>query len=313
MFMAPITISLIVPVYGVEAYIQKFADSAFSQTYQDIEFIFVNDGTKDRSIELLREIISEKYSNWKDRVKIIEKENAGLPAARRDGLLHATGDYVWHVDPDDWLEPDAVESIVSRIKETCADIVVFDFFKEYSNRSVVKRGGHFPSNAQSEYMWSMFNHNSYPCVWNKCVKRSLYSDDRLIFPKYSYAEDAFLTTQLVGLSSYLAFLDKPLYHYRKTNPNAITRQNIRRRHKEYVLNMVSLYEHYKTLPPERYLLAPIHDALLIKLGWYSLIHGIDLFQSYPYLAADIRKAKVNLKADVFILAQLFIKFIVLFK
>ena len=311
--MIPIAISVIVPVYGVEDYISQFADSAFSQTYQNIEYIFVNDGTKDNSIEILRSIISEKYSHWTDRVKIIEKENAGLPSARRDGLLHATGDYVWHVDPDDWLEPDAVESIVNSIKETGSDLITFGFYKEYNHRSTVKIGRHYRPNAQKEYLWDIFNHNSYSCVWNKCVKRSLYLDDRLVFPKYSYAEDTFLTTQLVGLSSCLAFLDKPLYHYRKTNPNAITRQNLGRRHKEYVLNMVNLYEHYRALPSEVSLLSPIRDALLIKIGWYSMIHGVDILHSHQYLAADIRNAKVNIKADVFILAQFCVKLLARFK
>lgn len=90
----PITISIIAPIYGVEQYITKFAESLFTQDYPHTEYIFVNDGTKDRSIEILEKLIDEKYSHLKSQIKIIHKKNGGLPAARRTGLEHATGDYV---------------------------------------------------------------------------------------------------------------------------------------------------------------------------------------------------------------------------
>lgn len=310
---SPITVSIIAPVYGVERFIADFADSAFSQTYPHIEFIFVNDGTKDRSIEVLNGVIDQKYSHLRERIRIIDKQNGGLPAARKTGVEHATGDYLWHVDPDDWLELDAVESIVRRIEETGAEVVYFNLFKEYEDKSKVKRDRWHAENAQAEYVWDMFNHKSFGSVCNKCIKRSLYDNERVIFAEYSYAEDTFLSSQLVGYSTCLSFLDKPLYHYRKTNPNAITRQNLKKRHREYALNFMRLYDHYRDLPLEQSPIASIHDEILIKLGWYSILYGVDLYKDYPYLASDIRKAKVNSKADVFILGQLLAKLVARFK
>ena len=310
---SPITVSIIAPVYGVERFIADFADSAFLQTYPHIEFIFVNDGTKDRSIEVLKSVIDEKYSHLRERIRIIDKQNGGLPAARKTGVEQATGDYLWHVDPDDWLELDAVESIVRRIEETGAEVVYFNLFKEYEDKSKVKRDRWHAENAQAEYVWDMFNHKSFGSVCNKCIKRSLYDNERVIFAEYSYAEDTFLSSQLVGYSTCISFLDKPLYHYRKTNPNAITRQNLKKRHREYALNFMRLYDHYRDLPLEQSPIAPIHDVILIKLGWYSILYGVDLYKDYPYLASDIRKAKVNSKADVFILGQLLAKLVARFK
>ena len=309
----PIKISLIVPVYGVEKFIADFADSAFGQTYPRIEYIFVNDGTKDKSIEILDSILETKYFHVKDQVKIVNKTNAGLPAARKTGLEHATGDYVWHVDPDDWLESDAVESIVKNINETGADVVYFNLVKEYADRSKIKRDRHHNADDQKLYVWDMFNHKSFGSVCNKCIKRSLYENDKVIFAEYSYAEDTFLTSQLVGYSKCISFLDKPLYHYRKTNPNSITRQNLKKRHREYALNFMRLYDHYRDLPLEQSPIASIHDEILIKLGWYSILYGVDLYKEYPYLASDIRKAKINSKADVFILGQVASKFKALLK
>ena len=100
--------SIVVPVYGVEKYIGRCAETLFSQTYDNIQFVFVNDGTKDKSMEVLAEVL-EGYQHLKDRVVIVNKENGGLPAARKTGMEYVTGDYVLHVDSDDWLELDAVE------------------------------------------------------------------------------------------------------------------------------------------------------------------------------------------------------------
>lgn len=310
---SPIKVSIIVPVYGVERFIADFADSAFSQTYPHIEFIFVNDGTKDRSIEVLNGVIDQKYSHLRERIRIIDKQNGGLPVARKTGLEHATGDYVWHVDPDDWLELDSVESIVGRIEETGAEVVYFNLVKEYEGKSKVKRDRWHAENAQKEYVWDMFNHKSFGSVCNKCIKRSLYDNEMVIFAKYSYAEDTFLTSQLVGYSKCISFLDKPLYHYRKTNPNSITRQNLKKRHREYALNFMRLYDHYRDLPLEQSPISPIHDEILIKLGWYAVLYGVDLYKEYPYLASDVRKAKINCKADVSVPGQLIAKLVARFK
>ena len=132
-------ISLIVPIYGVERYIKQFAESALGQTSEDVQFVFVNDGTKDRSMELLDELIEEKYSHLKSRIVIVNKENGGLPSARKAGLEVAEGEYVLFADSDDWLEKDAVEKVVAKIDETGADIVYFDLIKEYGNKTSYKR------------------------------------------------------------------------------------------------------------------------------------------------------------------------------
>lgn len=310
---SPITVSIVVPVYGAENFIAEFAASAFSQTYPHIEYVFVNDGTKDRSMEVLNSVIDSNYSSLRDRIHIINKQNGGLPAARKTGMEHVTGDYVWHVDPDDWIELDAVESIVSKIEETGADIVYFNLVKEYEGKSKIKRDRPHAADAQAEYVWDMFNHKSFGSVCNKCIKRSLYTNERVIFAQYSYAEDTFLTSQLVGYSECIAFLDKPLYHYRKTNPHSITRQNLKKRHREYAMNFMRLYDHYRDLPLDESPIAAIHDEILIKLGWYSILYGVNLYMDYPYLAKDIRKARINRKADVFILGQLLAKLVAKWK
>lgn len=115
--------SIIAPIYGVERYIVNCADSLLGQTYDNIQFIFVNDGTKDASIELLSKLIDKKYGALKDRIVIVNKLNGGLPAARRTGMEYATGDYILHVDSDDWVETDMVEKIAAKAVETDSDVI----------------------------------------------------------------------------------------------------------------------------------------------------------------------------------------------
>ena len=116
-------VSLIAPVYGVEKYIAKFAESVLGQSYRDVQFIFVNDGTKDRSMEILVELVESKYSDLKSRIVMINKENGGLPSARKAGLEAAEGDYILFADSDDWLETDALAKIMAKADETDADII----------------------------------------------------------------------------------------------------------------------------------------------------------------------------------------------
>lgn len=310
----PLTISVIAPIYGVESYIVAFAESLLSQSYPHIEFIFVNDGTKDRSIELLEALIAEKYEHLRPQIKIIHKANGGLPAARRTGLDHVTGDYVYHADSDDWIEEGAIEKIAHRIEETNADIVYFNFYKEYPTRTKPKRDRCYARDAQRDYVRNMYNHCSYASVWNKCVRRSLYLEHEIYTPRYGYAEDCYLMTQLVGYSHSIAHLDEHLYHYRKGNPNALTGQQRRKRKREYALNFIDLYEKYRDVPEEKNPVACIFDDILMQAGWYSIFYRLDLFKEYPWLAKAVRGAKIRGGgSDVPIIAQLITKMWVLFK
>lgn len=274
----PLTISLIAPVYGVEKYIGRFAESVFGQSYPHIQFVFVNDGTKDGSMEVLNSVIEDRFSHLKEQIVIVNQKNAGLPAARRKGMEYATGDYVWHVDPDDWIEEDAVEKIAAVISATGCDLVYFDLVKEYPGKSKIKREGEYSALNKDRYIKDMFYHKAFGCVWNKCVRRSLYKSENLVYPEYTYGEDTFLTTQLVGLAGSIVHLKEVLYHYRKDNPQAITKQNHKKRHREYALNFLNLYDYYRKLPvgmnPVHILSGPIRR----RVFWYSLIYNLGLIR-----------------------------------
>lgn len=307
-------ISIIAPIYGVEQYIVEFADTVLSQSYPHIEFIFVNDGTKDRSIELLEALIADKYEHLRPQIKIIHKLNGGLPAARRTGIDNATGDYIYHVDSDDWLSEGAIEKIAAKIVATDADIVYFNYVKEYPSRSSIKRDRSYANGSQREFVRNMYNHRSFGSLCNKCVRRSLYTENTIYVPKYGYAEDCYVSTQLVGYSKSVAYLDENVYHYRKGNPNALTGHHRRKRKREYALNFIDLYEKYRDVPADINPVACIFDDILMQAGWYSIFYRLDLFKEYPWLAKAVRGAKIRGGgSDVPIIAQLITKLWVLFK
>lgn len=301
------------PIYGVEQYICKAAEYLFKQDYPNIEFVFVNDGTKDRSIERLEELINSKYSHLLPQIKIIHKENGGLPAARRTGIEHATGDYVYNVDSDDWLAEGSIAKIAKKIEETNADVIYFNMVKEYATRSKLKRDREYTNDQKDIYIRNMYNHHSFASLCNKCIRRSLYTNYKIYTPKYGYAEDCFVTTQLVGYASTIAFLDEYVYHYRKTNPNSMTAQRIRKRKKEYALNFLDLYSKYKNLPNSQNPIAPIMDDVAMQMGWYSIMYNFKFFKEYPWLAKEVRKAKMHFGTDVWIVAQLLTKLVAIFK
>lgn len=306
-------ISIVVPIYGVERYIEQCARSLFAQSYDALQFVFVNDGTKDRSMEILNGLIESEYSHLKDRIVIVDKKNGGLPAARRTGLEHVTGDYVYNVDPDDWISDGSMEKIASVAESTDADIIYFHYVKEYENRSSVKTEGFYTGADRASYVRNMYNHRAYGTLCNKCIKTSLFRDHQIFVPSYGHAEDCCISVQVAGYSSRIERLDEIIYHYRKNNPTSLTRNGLKRRKKEYAMNFLGLYSKYMGLPADENPIASIMDDIAIQVGWYSIFYGLGLFSKYDFLASAIRKARMKTKTDVWLPAQFLTKLLALIK
>ena len=305
-------ISLIVPIYGVEKYIAKFAESALDQTYQDLQFIFVNDGTKDRSMEILRDLIANRYAHLQSRIVIIDKENGGLPSARKAGLDVAEGEYVLFADSDDWMETDAVEKVMAKADETHADIIYFDLIKEYGNRTSYKREREYTGETKDDFIVNMFNYKSFGYTVTKCFKRRLYTENVIYFPKLGMHEDIYLMSQIIFHAKSLVHIPEALYHYRKDNPDSFCAQDRLKRHVSSTTNLLDLYEHYrenlKGSPIER-----VAGSILMRAGQHSIMHGYDFFEKYPYLARDIRKTRISCRYRTAVPMQVLVKIYALFR
>ena len=305
-------VSLIVPIYGVEKYIEKFARTALGQTYDNIQFVLVNDGTKDASMDVLNALIEKEFSHRKDDILIINKVNEGLPLARKTGLDNATGEYILFADSDDWMELDAVQKVMAKADETDADIIYFDLVKEYGDRTSYKAEREYTSETKADFIVNMFNYKSFGYTVTKCFKRRIYTDNVIYIPKLGMHEDIYLMSQIIHYAQSLVHMPEALYHYRKDNPASFCSQSRSQRHITSTINLLDLYEHYK----DNLKGSPIENvagSILMRAGQHAIMHGYDFFEKYPYLAADIRKTPVSFRYRTAVPMQIVVKIFALFK
>ena len=236
-----IEVSVIVPIYNVEKYLEKCINSLLSQTLEDIQIILVNDGSKDNS----GNIAKEYEKNNKDRVIYVEKENGGLSDARNYGLKYATGDFIAFLDSDDYIEKNAYEEMYNKAIEENADYVECDFIWEFPNKIRVDK--QYPYKNKKEML-------SFVRVvaWNKLIKRQLITDNNLEFPKGLRYEDVEFTYKLIPFINKFAYVDKPFIHYVQREGSIANVQNERTAEIFTVLNNViefykknNIYEEYR--------------------------------------------------------------------
>lgn len=226
-------VSVIIPVYGVEKYIERCARSLFEQTLDCIEYIFVDDCSPDKSIEILERVADEYRSRLVEEQKLVRIErmskNSGLPAVRKYGIQFCTAEYIIHCDSDDWVEMDMYRIMYEEAKRTDADIVMCGY-KATDGVKVFKECYHQQTNKAKLLSSLLILHESWS-VWNKICKRSLYDSD-IVYPTLAMGEDMVLTTQLVLNAQRIAVVNKALYNY-FYNPNSITKvqsENSRYKH-----------------------------------------------------------------------------------
>lgn len=220
-------VSLLIPVYGVEKYIEKCACSLFEQTYGNIEFIFVDDCTKDRSMEVLQDTL-DRYPLRKSQVKIVRhKENRGLAAARNTALDQVSGIYLMHVDSDDYLEKNAVELLIGKAMATQADIVVCDSNTVYEHK--VSRSFCKLPVSKEEYIKSMLVKSIPASIWGKLFSTRFYRSSGIRSVEgLNHGEDYVTVPRLIFWASRIVKLDAALYNYVQYNQGAYTK-NITRK------------------------------------------------------------------------------------
>ena len=213
-------VSVLVPVYNVEAYIARCVRSVLDQTYSNLEFIFVDDGCTDSSIDILKAVIDES-SRYQNKCTIIHHgQNKGLAAARNTAMANCHGEFVFHVDSDDWVEPDAVELLVKNQQETGADLVYTRGYYKH-DKEALKIDCHGWSNDKDYTLTNILQDKATICVWSKLIKRNLYTDNAIeCDERGSFYEDYQVLTRLVYYSQEMACLDAFIYHYDRSNPSS---------------------------------------------------------------------------------------------
>ena len=262
-------ISILVPIYGVEKYIERCSRSLFGQTYFNIEYIFVDDCTKDNSIGILKKVLMD-YPLRAKKVKIVSHStNRGLSAARNTALTHAEGAYIMHVDSDDYLSECAVETAYKKIICCNADVLVFGINLIFENKIV--RLHQYDEGTKEDYVKKLIARKSLSCVWNKMYKRDVLFKGIRSIEGINMGEDYALSPRLMYNASKIIYLDEPLYNYVQYNSMAYTK----------VFTEKSLYSLIQAEKTVRDFFENLNDAILYKdaLVCGRLNLAIDLLKS----------------------------------
>lgn len=208
-------ISVIITIYNREKYIEDCARSLFEQTLDSVEFVFVDDASIDQSVALLYNLL-ENYPTRKPQTKIIRMEtNGGRAVARQTGLDNVSGEYIIHVDSDDWVDYDMLEKLYERAKETHADIVGCNVTHEY--RSYKRLFCQDYSNDMDENIRRLLNGKIFPSLCTSLTRTSLIKDNQIAFPQgLDTGEDLLFNLSLYLHANKVVGIDNPFYHYRHT-------------------------------------------------------------------------------------------------
>ena len=205
-------LSIIVPVYNVEKYLEECVDSLLNQTLSDLEIFLVDDGSTDRSGAIADRFAKENP----DRVHTLHLENGGQGRARNAALPMAQGDYIGFVDSDDWIERDMYEKMLDRAEKTGADVVVCDFLEHYADG----REQTLPACFQDHPL------SAAGSSCNKIFRRSLVGDLR--FPEGLWYEDFYFSAVMLLRSKRTEFIPEPLYVYRRGQESTMHNNNARK-------------------------------------------------------------------------------------
>lgn len=216
-------VSIIITIYNCETYIKDCARSLFEQTLDTLEYIFINDATKDNSIVLLNDIIND-YPVRKPFIKIINLDkNGGVSHARHIGLQNATGEYVIHCDSDDWVEKDMYERLYNKAKETNADIVGCNFWHEFYDMQYDFNQQY--ADTVEEDISRLINGKIFPSLCTSLTRRSLIEENNISFPKdLNMGEDLYFNLQLYLHANKIVCMDWAPYHYRHTEDSSCVRR-----------------------------------------------------------------------------------------
>lgn len=218
----PPLISIIVPVYKVEAYLAECLESILKQTYSNLEIILVDDGSPDRS-----GAICDEYARKDSRVKAYHKENGGVSSSRNYGLSVAHGDWIGFADPDDWIDPDMFEKMLAAALETNADMAICGYIFEYTTGpQKVRDWERRLLVGRDEIAKAYFKEKFFKdFLWSKLTRRSFF-ENGLQFPLGMLYEDAVVTDELLQHTEVIICLPDCFYHYRKRASSIVQTRSV---------------------------------------------------------------------------------------
>lgn len=216
-------ISVVVPIYNVEAYLRRCVDSILNQTHSDLQVILVDDGSPDGC-----PAICDEYAAKDSRVLVLHKPNGGLSSARNTGVEAATGEYILFVDSDDWIKPEMAEILLGLCEKYDADIAECSFENHYEGGSSNQTActGEVLVQTPEQALGSLMGERDFSSVvWNKLYKAEVAK--RVVYPPGKQHEDEFVLHRYCLAAKRIVYIDKPLYNYERGRPDSYMSQGFR--------------------------------------------------------------------------------------
>lgn len=312
-------VSIIVPVYGAEKYIERCARSLFEQTLDDIEFIFVDDCTPDRSIDILKVVIEKFRLRFAEKKYVVRIErmpmNSGQGAVRRHGIQLATGDYITFCDSDDFMPEDAVESLYNLAVESDADIVSGDMEWLYDDGTTKRSYISLPYGSDRESVYRALLSKEYShTLCSKLFKNSLLQEHEYItLMNHTNGEDGMLFYQVLQYANKVVHKNAVVYRYYQ-NSQSSTHVRI----KDNALSLlVDFYNYVVSIPYTNSYLKHLAicystdcvNEFALTQGYKRMKQIVDKKGTYPYLSFSYRMKYLTVKQNLRWYAKLILNYL----
>lgn len=219
-----ILVTILMPIYKVQQYLERTLDSIFTQTYPYLNYVFVNDCSPDSSLQVLVNTIN-RYGIKEGQYTIVNhNQNEGIAVSRTDCLAYATGEYVYFVDSDDWIEKETVEQMVLATQNGLIDIVGCDYMKDYQSGEVTFHHEVYAESSR-ENMYRCLNYDIATVLWKLLIRRSLF-DNFIITPHVDIVEDYIISVKLYYYAKNFVALPRAFYHYVQYNQARVSLQTL---------------------------------------------------------------------------------------
>lgn len=290
-------VSILIPVYKSSAFIERCAESVFAQTFESIEYVFVDDCSPDDSIEKLNLVINN-YPQRKENVKIIRcTENKGISGARQMAFDAANGRYFLAMDSDDWIEPDMIEVLYNQAIIDNSEIVYSSYFIEFAenNRQIVN--SNFTRDKKQLVSQIFFNNSAY---WNKLISLDLIKKYGIkTIQGVDYGDDLVVLVKAVYYAKVISAVSRPLYHYNQCNTNSVTK-NFTLKHIDdrikVVKNVDEFFKEQQDYRAYEILLLRFKASRKIKIIRLTRGEKSEYFSLYPELNRNLIKLGLPFKS-----------------
>ena len=315
--MKEVKISVIIPVYNTEKFLERCLNSVLNQTLRDIEIIVVNDGSRDNSLEIIK-----KIKETDARIILINKENEGLTKTRNRGLEIASGKYIYNLDSDDYLEENTMfEELYNKCENDNLDIVVFDYYNDFGNRKEYIKNIEISDNIlinKEAYIKELIMSKSGVSIWGKLIKKEIFIENNIKFPENIFmGEDLLTSLKLVFFSKKIGKLNKAFYNYVQHENQGTKNRKKEERYKELFLlyqriekflkKQKCFYKYEKTFNDRIFQFCKSilrkkykNTEIYLQLKEYLLKNKKEIFNSSEYKRLKLtKKLRFHLRSRIF--------------